>query len=361
MLTDVEAQFDGISVILANVGASPIVVSNLVAGSPRQIANFASNLDSQVAGTFGGAGSLSIPAGTKDNPTFVVSDMIPLSGATRSDGGVRPLVLLNMQFATTSDGATPLTYWSRSGPEWGTSPTFTDAGGRVLGTNVVPNAAAITSATVNPGGASPIVGFAYWARGKVAVVAAAGNSILAGSSLPANPSRSQLIKAVQAVSTPLRPIEYMVLGIPGSQTSTYCNLLIKLIGQAATSGGVFKPTHGVVHAFNTNSGPTLDTKVLWQPGTKLAATLENNKIAGCVVTGIPRQTGAVSYFTNDAVRRSFNESLPFPVIDAARITQSPTDPSLFGPGMGQSDGAHPTEAGDNAIVSQGYVPYLRSI
>jgi hypothetical protein len=361
MLADVETTFDAVSVIFMNAGASTINLTNLTVGTPTQVSAFTSNLESTVQGTFNTSNTVSIPSGTTTNPSIIVSDKILISSSKRTDSGTRPLLCINAQFSTASDGSTSFTYWFRNGSKWGTAPSFTDENQRVLGTNLQPNAVSINSTSVNPNGISPIVGFVYWARGKVITIAAAGNSILAGNTFTDSANRSQLIKAVQKVSTLSNPFEYMVVGLPGTQSSLYCSLLEKIITTTAPAGAL-KPTVGIIHGFNTNSTAFLDSKVLNQPSTSTMAALDNIQAISCHFNGIPRQADAVSsYFTNDAVRLKYNLELTGDIIDAASIISNVNNPSLFQINLVQNDLIHPTEEGDNKIVSEGYIPYLNSL
>jgi len=354
-LADVEVDFDAISLIVQNSTGSALTWSNLKASSVRQVANFNANITSTVSGTFAGASSLSVAAGSVTNPTLAVSDAIPLSSVPRTDGGTRPLVLFTVETTTAADGSTQIGSWYRGG---GNNTTKTHDGGRVLAATTTPGStapAALVPAITNPDGTSAIVGFVYWSRGaKVLTVMESGNSLVAGNTL-AIANRGHLIRAVEEVSTPSAPVEYMVCGLPGQSITVIRALTEKIIGIGALGNGL-KPGLTIFNPFDTNAnvGSNIDLAPMRHAASRIESVIQNSGGSLLLTEGLPRQSDATtSAWLNDSVRRSFNSSLASDygvgIIAQATALEKVDQPFLFKTGAVAGDFTHLTQSGDDEV------------
>lgn len=355
LLADVEAPFDAVSLIVQNTTASVLTWGNAKVSSVRQVALAQGNIAETLNVTFNGASSVAVPAGSVTNPTFVVSDPAPLNSVARSDGGTRPLLLLTAETTTATDGSTQLGSWYRG---VGDNTTKTHEGGRVLAAVTVVGSIAPSAMPMSAAGtdaSSALVGFVYWARGvKVLTVMEAGNSLTAGNTLP-TANRGHLIRAVEAVSSPEAPVEYMVAGLPGQSVEVIRALTEKILGQASATSGLL-PGVVVFNPFDTNSN--VGSAIVLGPMRAAAGRVEAavNKLGAelILMEGLPRQASAsASAWSNDEVRQEFNRGLSADytsvVIPQARALQASGNPSLFAPGTVQGDFTHPTIAGDDLI------------
>jgi hypothetical protein len=355
LLAETEAPFDAFSVIVQNSTAAALTWGNLKVSSVSAVAGFNTKLVETLSGTFNGASTVAVAAGSATSPTFAVSDPIPLSSVEREDGGTRPLVLVTIETTTAADGSTQIGSWYRGA---GDNASKTHEGGRVLACQTMPDSVApadVTPALTNPDGTSAIVGFIYWARGvQVLTVMEGGNSLTAGNTLP-TANRGHLIRAVEAASTPEAPIEYMVVGLPGQSVPVIAALVQKLLLQGTEYGGL-RPGMLVFNPFDTNAnvGGAIALGPMRAAAASMEALSSSMNTALALMEGLPRQASATaSAWTNDAARRQFNQTLQtaylVPSIPQARALQNSGDPALFAPGMVQADLTHPTKAGDDLI------------
>lgn len=355
LLAETEVEFDAVSLIVQNSSGAALTWGNLKASSVREVPTFNTKITETLSGTFSGASSISVAAGSVASPTFAISDPIPLSSVQRTDGGPRPLVLFTVETDTASDGSTQLGSWYRGG---GNNTTKTHDGGRVMACSTMPGSvapAAVVPANTNPDVTSVIVGFVYWSRGaKVLTVLEAGNSIVAGNNLPVA-NRGHLIRAVEEVSTPSSPVEYMVCGLPGQGIAQIFALADKVITLGSAGGGLL-PGVVVFNPFDTNAnvGSAIALGPMRAAAGRVEAAASRLGAELILMEGLPRQASAsTSAWTNDEVRQEFNRGLSADytsvVIPQARVLQNSGNPSLFAPGMAQVDLTHPTIAGDDLI------------
>lgn len=354
-LADVEVPFDAVSLIVQNSTAAALTWGNAKVSSVRQVESAQSNIAETLNVTFNGALSVAVPAGSVTNPTFVVSDPAPLNSVARSDGGTRPLLLLTAETTTATDGSTAIGSWYRGA---GNNTTKTHEGGRVLAAVTAVGSVAPSGMPLNAAGtdsASALVGFVYWARGvKVLTVMEAGNSLSAGNTLP-TANRGHLIRAVEAISRPEAPVEYMVAGLPGQSVEVIRALTEKLLGQASATSGLL-PGVVIFNPFDTNAnvGAAMALGPMRAAAGRVEAAVSQLGAELLLMEGLPRQASAsASTWTNDEVRQEFNRRLSADytsaVIPQARALQDSVNPSLFAPGMAQGDFTHPTIAGDDLI------------
>lgn len=365
LLAETEVEFDAVSLIVQNTSGAALTWGNLKASSVREVPAFNTKITETLSGTFSGASSISVAAGSVTSPTFTISDPIPLSSVPRTDGGPRPLVLFTVETDTASDGSTQLGSWKRGG---GNNTTKTHDGGRVMACSTMPNSvapASVDPANTNPNVTSVIVGFVYWSRGaKVLTVMESGSSIVAGNTLTVA-NRGHLIRAVEAVSTKEEPIEYMVAGLPGQGIETIRALTEKIMAQADAATGLLP---GVLfwNAFdmNANVGGAISPGPMRAATARVDARAQKTQTHLVLVDGLPRQSDATtSTWSNDVLRREFNASLSAgfqaDVIKQGAALQSATNPALFASGTVQGDLTHPTDAGDD-LVKGLFVEYLKN-
>lgn len=357
LLAETEAEYDAVSLIVQNSTASSITWSNLKASSVSQVSSFNTNIASTVSGTFSGNSSVAVPAGSVASPSFAVSDPIPINSVPRTDGGPRPLVLFTVETATASDGSTQIGSWYRGA---GNNTTKTHDGGRVLACSTLPGSVAPSSlvpANTNPDVTSAIIGFVYWSRGvKVLTVMEAGNSIVAGNTLDI-PNRGRLIRAVESVSTPTNPVEYMVAALPGQNVTNILSLTEKILAIGATGGGM-KPGLVIFNPFDTNAnvGSNINLTTMRAAASRIEARTSAIGSALILAEGLPRQSDATtSAWLNDSLRRSFNASLSqdygVDVLSQAAALEQPGKEYLFKAGAAVGDFTHLTQAGDDEVKS----------
>lgn len=356
LLAETEVEFDAVSLIVQNTSSAALTWGNLKASSVREVPTFNTKITETLSGTFSGASSISVAAGSATSPTFAISDPIPLSSVPRTDGGPRPLVLFTVETDTASDGSTQLGSWYRGG---GNNTTKTHDGGRVMACSTLPGSvapASLTPSLTNPDVTSAIVGFVYWSRGaKVLTVMESGNSITAGNNLLV-PNRGHLIRAVEAISTKEAPVEYMVCGLPGQGLAPIVALTNEILDIGRQGGGM-QPGALIFNAFDTNAN--VGSNIVIGPMRSYAARIEAKVEEGVggvlmLADGLPRQSDATTTaWLNDDVRREFNASLERDygalVIHQAAKLEDPSKPGFYLSAMVDSDFIHPSQAGDDAI------------
>lgn len=355
LLAETEVEFDAVSLIVQNTSGAALTWGNLKASSVREVPTFNTKITETLSGTFSGASSISVAAGSATSPTFAISDPIPLSSVPRTDGGPRPLVLFTVETDTASDGSTQLGSWYRGG---GNNTTKTHDGGRVMACSTLPGSvapASLTPSLTNPDVTSAIVGFVYWSRGaKVLTVMESGNSITAGNNLPVA-NRGHLIRAVEEVSTPSSPVEYMVCGLPGQGLAQIFALANKVITLGRAGGGML-PGVVIFNPFDTNAnvGSNIVVGPMRSASARLESSVQESGGVLMLADGLPRQSDAnTKAWLNDQVRRDFNASLGgdfgAAVIRQAGALEDPGRPGFFLQDMVSGDFVHPSLNGDDLI------------
>jgi hypothetical protein len=164
-----------------------------------------------------------------------------------------------------------------------------------------------------------------------------------------------LIRAVEEVSTPSAPVEYMVCGLPGQSVSAIRALTEKILGIGVLGNGL-KPGLTIFNPFDTNAnvGSNIDLAPMRHAASKVEALIQNSGGSLLFTEGLPRQSDSTtSAWLNDTVRRSFNSALASDygvgVIAQATALERADQPFLFKTGAAAGDFTHLTQSGDDEV------------
>lgn len=373
MLVDTETDFDAVSLLAVNTTAAPLVIGAAYAATPTQIASYAANLGNTGQFLFSGATTKTLAAAAAvTQPTFELSDPLPLSSTARTDGGTRPLLLLDVQYTTASDGSTAVPYWFRTGSEWGASVSAGNTNGRILGSTYLKGAIALASLPAMAATGNCLVfGFVYWTRGvPVKVVMANGDSITSGSALTTSQNGPWLMKACQSISTPTAPVEFMICGHPGQRETVYAPYGRSFMNGISTDkalAGAGVPTHLIYAAGTPNIGATFGASQAASMRQQLSLTVGTAVEKG-IQTAIwtmvpwsatattPTWTGssATTFAAYNAALANWNVKL----LNFNAAVSYPADPTMYQTtalgytvNTGAADLKHLSDAGDTRIAT----------
>lgn len=234
----------GIRLWFQNQTASPITGVKAIISSGTTPSENLNNAGAWAAVTFGGAATVTIPAGSLIAPAAIASDVISIAPLRRSDGGNSTLIYARA-FVPVANAAVPTI-----GNGSGISPTAT---WNVLqnqeyyaAVNIGDFVASPSTFTVAGEGAPCIVGIEYVTTSSVIDVITFGDSINMGY-LSNAPGNSDMVIAALTASTQTRPISIRNMAQGGSNSDTYIALaetIIPIQKPMAAVYGVFTPNDG---------------------------------------------------------------------------------------------------------------------
>ena len=369
----VEAPFDAVQLILSN-NLTSAITGVLAAVSTTPAITSSGSIDNtslnNSAGTWtnvtvSGSASITLPAGTANSPSLVLSDVIPLKSQDRTDiVGALPIVLARVFMPKAGNATIPLVGNGLGNlNKWGTIPATSSQppGGRTWfarrqDVDAVTTPASFTDTEASPGRANGmIVGVRYFVRGQVVQTMYFGDSITQGSNSNLEVSCHQFgTMAKHAVSTPLLPVEVANFGWAGQTTTQY-------LARALVAIPVVKPDVVFYFPFSPNDGaPTAATiATQFYNLSQFLACCHDNRALPVLITGLPRTTDATntaSFWTaaQDQLRIGLNDALSqYPyivVLDFADILgngiASSTVAELWGLAANTADGLHLSDAGN---------------
>lgn len=343
-----------VQLVAANAVTSDVTgVSGTVSigGTKTELLN---NAGAWTAATWAGASTVSLTAGTTDNPAFVLSDWVPITPSTTtftSSAGLA-LQMCYARIATPSANANVSLLGAAvaSSTGWVTSVDEQVMALRYQIGDFVATPTGMTGSS-NPANA-PIVGVRYITASKNCVqVMALGDSIEFGAGLtPAGYAWGHI--ACNNLSADNKIYSFLNHGYSG-QTTT------KMLARARVVIPQFKPNIVILPAFSPNDGtPTqaiINTQ-LYNVRMMAQICLDNGALP-IILEGFPKATNAsnvASSYTagQDALRTTLNTLHQDGAIVYVRHgLGNGASPELWGSASYTSDGIHPSDAGVAIIAA----------
>ena len=219
-----EAPFEAIQLIVGNPTTSPMTYDAFGIAAQATLSGpngFAVPVDGSgaVQGftpvTWGGAAAAVIPAGTAAQPTYLISDPIPLESIARSDGGTLPLLNIRTFISTPSSMLSLIQVAAFNANR---------LQGRCVHDYLVQGSNAIASAAVQPKnldvGYMPVVGIRYLSTRTGVTLMAMGDSLTQGQ-FTSSQFNAWGLKAAEILSTPLAPVSFANEGVGGQTTDVF--------------------------------------------------------------------------------------------------------------------------------------------
>ena len=373
---EVATEYDAVRVIMMGASASTIAVNSVTIAPCTDISTTTAQINNAGFSTptqflFNGSSTVTVPIGTVTAPALVMSDWLPYSSTSRTDGGTMPLVSVRAAVtASASAGATPFTYFNKqTGTDWNTGigkfyGIMSGTVGDFTNTSVFAGAYAT--------GVSVVFGVQYRSRRGVMSTLWVGDSITASTSvLTTRQMRGFPVQSCQNVSTDTRPVEFAVAGFSGTQIPAWRTFLEALYAgptggttgftSATTNLQALSPTHLVINSWSTNLALVTVTQAvintMIQEVSRMVYGARQNGIIPVLWTGIPKGNGVPYYDGTDITLRQpyLVQSLTYGYFSANfgnAVTNVPA-------GSGQlqyyisgltPDGTHPNDAGDTLIT-----------
>ena len=167
--------------------------------------------------TWGGAAAAVIPPGSAAQPTYILSDPIPLESLARSDGGTLPLLHVRTFISTATSLLSNIEIAAFNANR---------LQGRCVHDYLVQGSNAI--ATANPAvqsqnvdvGFMPVVGIRYLSTRTGVSLMAVGDSLAQGE-FTSSQFNAWGLKAAEILSTPLAPVSFINEGVGGQTTDVF--------------------------------------------------------------------------------------------------------------------------------------------
>jgi lysophospholipase L1-like esterase len=303
--------------------------------------------------TWSGASTVTMPAGTQANPTFTLSDWIPITPAAstfNSSAGL-PLQMCYARIATPSTNTSvSLAGYTGSNTAWG---TIADNNVRIAlfqAGDFVASPSGMTGAS-DPQNA-PIVGIRYMtATANVVNVMALGDSIEFGAGATIFGNSFGHI-ACNSLSKSNRIYSFNNQGYSGQSTAAILARAKVLIPQ-------FKPQIVIFPAFSPNDGTPTQAIINAQLANirQISDLCLRNGAMPIVLQGLPKttdSTNTTSAFTapQDAFRVALNAlNASGAIVYVNHGLGNSASPELFGSSSYTSDGTHPSDVGNTLLSS----------
>lgn len=350
-----EAHFDAVRVILFNAQATTQTgvkaAVGVAAAAGAHLATQSFTPDTWVDVTWATVSSVTQAAGAAARPSITVSDWMPIQSLERTDGGRFPLLHVRVYQPAANAN---ITKFSPSGIE--TWMQTAERMHRVMvkdGSDMIATKGSFTA----PATAPRWVPFAiqYMARGRVATLAVAGDSIAVGVGAT-NYFQSQYMRVCETLSEPSGPIELANFGWAGQTSVNYFNRTMDLL-----SNGVIGAGHVLVfHAFSPNDYTTAVTQAgvnaSLSQTTQIVQKAIEKLARPVIVDAMPANPASKNWDATDSLRRDFNGRLAaytrIPVVGMSAAVSGAVDAD------GQtnilsdstSDNLHPNEVGIRRIL-----------
>ena len=181
------------------------------------------NVQAFVPVTWGGAANAAVPAGTAAQPTYVMSDPIPLESLPRSDGGTLPLLNIRTFISTGSNLLSNVKTAAFNANRVGGRQTHDYL---VQGSNAIGTASPTLNAV--DAGFNPVIGIRFLSRTKGLTIMAAGDSLTQGQYTTSD-FNAWGLKAAEILSTPQLPVSFANEGVGGQTTDVFTARALKAI------------------------------------------------------------------------------------------------------------------------------------
>lgn len=384
-------EYDAIRIIFASAASTSTMISKATLSSCTDLSTSAAQVNDNgfksgaaIPALFNGSPNCALPTGTPTLPSLLVTDWTSVSSQGRTDGGVMSAVSARMCMLANANGsaglpaATPLTYWGRSGSDWTTEKgkfytTYTNLKGDFT-------SAVLSNPNTSAVGNTPIFGFQYRTPRGVATIIFPGDSIIAASTLTSRKSRGYPVDSCQRVSTPTKPIEFVVAGFSGQAMSTWRAFLeapyagptggVTGISPGATNLEVLSPTHIMIPSWSVNDAATstiVDAQIyaMRREATRLIMFSKSKNVIPVISNGVPRctnlATGTPFYGPTDSTKRiAYNATAltwGLAGTNFGSVVASSYNPGSFKTIVGgdsvdlcETTGVHPNDAGDKLLA-----------
>lgn len=304
--------FDAVAVVAMNIDASTMTIDAcsvavsersdtsktvpIIGGSNYNTAAAAGTQNGFIAVTWnGGSTSVAVPAGSTDNPSFLLSDFTPISSIPRVDDPSKfPLVIVRQYFNARTvsilafaSAAEVDNYNSQFAPY----EFYQVAQATVDG--ATPATASNFTSTWSLGASTQsmrIFGLAFRIRGTSDTVLISGDSVVRGmaaagnliSNHAANIHGGWFSVAMRSLASKTNPIGYVNLGISGNTSATY-------LTRAKTAITALRPNVAAMVPYTTNDAPTgvIVTTQEMSRGMDFVETCRNANIAPILMQSTP--------------------------------------------------------------------------
>ena len=324
--------FQAVRLAFCNSHSSAITLSGAVVAPSESIADLTLPTGSFETVTFGGSGSVSLPAGQDYNPSITLSDWIPVESMARTDGDG----FLLYARAYFSGDVVPGSYLAVGL----LSPVLRRF--RVSGNNLAGSFGSTAYYAF-----TAIAQVQTLSKTRQITIAASGDSITAGGGSGASPNgNSWLQKAKEAITNSTRPVTALNWGFHGATPQLYAQAAINLIDSG------IKPDILIYSPFSPNGGTPDASKIAerryWM--LRVIEKCESSGIKPILSTGIAN-TALGWDSTADGFRLALNQEIRemgLPFIDFASVMGDGATPERI-PAAFTTDGTHPNDAGYTAM------------
>lgn len=367
VLMTVPAHYDAVRLIFANANTADCVLYGALVAKTERSDTVASKTNPIIGGTsytglvagpnstqlgwvpvtVSGSTTITIPAGSVANPTFLYSDWMPLSSVDRVDGGKFPLLMVRlgassanpMSYVPLTDNATAALVRASAAPH--------EYYALAQGVDGISAPANFTSTwTGTPDNQfQRVIGVEVMTRGQAQTIMFAGDSIMLGTGSAAGAKDSYGHKAFAAIAAELPNIGYANISYPGGTSTFYSTLATAQLANIVPSIAVYAPESP---NDSVTAGVTMDEKLR---ATKFVEACNAAGTQAIFVTPAPCYVaGAQETARLAMVEWIKNSGVPY--IDLHSIWYDATNSAQkFWKAEYYNDGTHPNEAGHLAAVA----------
>lgn len=367
LLCTVPAHYDAVRLIFANANTVDCVLYGALVAKTERSDTVASKTNPIIDGvsytglvagpnstqlgwvpvTVAGSTTITIPAGSVANPTFLYSDWMPLSSVNRVDGGKFPLLMVRIgasaanpqTYVGLTDNATAALVRNSCAPH-----EYYELAQGVDGISV-PSNFTTTWTGSNDNQFQRVIGVQVMTRGRAQTVMFAGDSIMLGTGSTAGAKDGYANKAFSQIASDLSNVGYANLSYPGGTTTFYSTLATNQLANIAPSVAVYAPESP---NDSVTSGVTMDERLRAIKFIESCNAVGTQPIlvtpAPCYLAGA-QETARLAMV--DWVR---NSGVPY--IDLHSVWYDPTNGAQkFWNAAYYNDGTHPNEAGHAAAMA----------